>query len=191
MARTSFNAGWTVKPKVSSFSDLVGGAGEDVSVTLPHDAMISLRRSETESEGPSTGYFPGGVVELLEDAARSGGLGRPARLYRVPGCLPGPDGVRQPRVRRSAPQWVRSVPRIPRRVLQAQGSAGPATEERFDSHQVTTFDGRALAGVRPTGPGAIAVAVRSDGLPPATLELQVLPYRGGYADSCLHHRPVN
>jgi beta-galactosidase len=59
--------------------------------------------------------------------------------------------------------------------LQALGSARPATEERFDSHQVTTFDGRALAVVRPTDVGAISVAVSCEGLPPVTLELRVLP----------------
>jgi beta-galactosidase len=59
----SFNAGWTVKPKVSSFSDLMAGPDGGIAVTLPHDAMIGLARSATHSEGPSTGYFPGGTVE--------------------------------------------------------------------------------------------------------------------------------
>ncbi|BBH63323.1 beta-galactosidase [Actinoplanes sp. OR16] len=63
MTRISFNAGWSVKPKVSSFSDLMGGDVGPRTVTLPHDAMRSLPRSATASEGPSTGYFPGGAVE--------------------------------------------------------------------------------------------------------------------------------
>jgi hypothetical protein len=56
--------------------------------------------------------------------------------------------------------------------LQALGSARPATEERFDSPHHTTFDGRALAIVRPTAAGVITVSVNSDGLPPVTLELE-------------------
>jgi beta-galactosidase len=57
-------------------------------------------------------------------------------------------------------------------VLQALGSARPATEERFDSPHHTTFDGRALAIVRPTGVGVITVGIRSEDLPPVTLELE-------------------
>lgn len=63
MTRVPFNADWTVKPKVSSFADLVAGGAAGQSVILPHDAMLSLPRSAADSEGPSTGYFPGGVVE--------------------------------------------------------------------------------------------------------------------------------
>lgn len=48
--------------------------------------------------------------------------------------------------------------------LVALGSARPATEERFDSTSCTTFDGRAVAIVRPTGEGEIEVTVRSPGL---------------------------
>jgi beta-galactosidase len=59
-------------------------------------------------------------------------------------------------------------------VLQALGSARPATEEPFDAEQVTTFDGRALAVIRPTGVGAITVTFTSDGLPTVSLELEVL-----------------
>ncbi|MFI5897813.1 glycoside hydrolase family 2 TIM barrel-domain containing protein [Actinoplanes sp. NPDC051513] len=63
MARIPFNADWSVKPKVSSFSDLIGGDSSARTVMLPHDAMVSLPRSATAGEGPSTGYFPGGAVE--------------------------------------------------------------------------------------------------------------------------------
>jgi beta-galactosidase len=42
-------------------------------------------------------------------------------------------------------------------VLQALGSGRPATTERYDTGRHTTFDGRALAVVRPTGPGTIRV----------------------------------
>lgn len=61
--RLPFNTGWTVKPKVSSFTDIVGSRNAGKSVTLPHDAMIELPRSATDGEGASTGFFPGGVVE--------------------------------------------------------------------------------------------------------------------------------
>lgn len=60
-------------------------------------------------------------------------------------------------------------------------SARPSTEQRFDSPSWTTFDGRALAVVRPTGPGSARVAVSCDGLDPVVLEFEVAadPRRGG------------
>ncbi|MCJ1706004.1 glycoside hydrolase family 2 TIM barrel-domain containing protein [Rathayibacter sp. VKM Ac-2926] len=56
-------------------------------------------------------------------------------------------------------------------VLAGFGSGAPATTERFDAASRTTFDGRALAVVRPTGPGPIAVLVSSDGLDDVRIEL--------------------
>jgi beta-galactosidase len=48
--------------------------------------------------------------------------------------------------------------------LAALGSARPATEERFDAASCTTFDGRAVAIVRPTGAGEITVTVSAGGM---------------------------
>lgn len=56
-------------------------------------------------------------------------------------------------------------------VLQALGSARPDNAERYDTGVHTTFDGRALAVVRPTGPGAITVTVTAHGLEPVVLML--------------------
>jgi beta-galactosidase len=51
-------------------------------------------------------------------------------------------------------------------VLQALGSADPATEEGFSATACTTFDGRALAVVRPTGAGRITVVATAEGCAP-------------------------
>lgn len=59
-------------------------------------------------------------------------------------------------------------------VLQALGTARPATEERFDADQCTTFDGRALAIVRPTGAGAITVSITADALEPVVIQIDSL-----------------
>jgi len=56
-------------------------------------------------------------------------------------------------------------------VLQGLGSARPRTEERFDAATHTTFDGRALAIVRPNGEGAIEVTVRTEGCDPQTVRM--------------------
>lgn len=48
-------------------------------------------------------------------------------------------------------------------VLQALGSADPATEEGFTGTSCTTFDGRALAVIRPTGAGRITLVAKAEG----------------------------
>lgn len=53
-------------------------------------------------------------------------------------------------------------------------SANPRTAERFDSATWRTFDGRALAFVRPTRSGAVTVRVTAPDLDPVTLALEVL-----------------
>ncbi|MDE3721943.1 glycoside hydrolase family 2 TIM barrel-domain containing protein [Nocardiopsis sp. N85] len=57
-------------------------------------------------------------------------------------------------------------------VLQALGSADPATEETFSGPSRRTFDGRALAVIRPTGAGDITVTVHADGCGTARLALR-------------------
>jgi beta-galactosidase len=53
-------------------------------------------------------------------------------------------------------------------VLAGLGSANPRSEEPFGASRCTTFDGRALAIVRPTGPGDIEISVSADGCEPVT-----------------------
>ena len=52
-------------------------------------------------------------------------------------------------------------------VLLGFGSADPATEERFDAAERRTYDGRALAVLRPTGPGKIRLTACAAGCDPA------------------------
>jgi beta-galactosidase len=47
--------------------------------------------------------------------------------------------------------------------LKGLASARPATEEPFTGSSCTTYDGRALAVVRPTGEGTITVRVAAEG----------------------------
>ena len=57
------------------------------------------------------------------------------------------------------------------------GTGRIRTEESFAGPSVTTFDGRALAIVRPTGPGAATVTVSAAGLAPAAASLTVTALR--------------
>jgi beta-galactosidase len=57
-------------------------------------------------------------------------------------------------------------------VLQGFGSARPATEESYLDDVHTTFDGRALAVVRPTGAGAITVTASAPGWDAVTARIE-------------------
>lgn len=59
-------------------------------------------------------------------------------------------------------------------VLAGMCSANPKTAESFADSAWRTFDGRALAVVRPTGVGAITVTCTAEGFPPVTVELEVI-----------------
>lgn len=57
--------------------------------------------------------------------------------------------------------------------LQGFGSANPKTEEDFFDAEHTTFDGRALAVIRPTAPGTIYVTVEAEGCVAQTVKIEV------------------
>ncbi|WP_216848106.1 MULTISPECIES: glycoside hydrolase family 2 TIM barrel-domain containing protein [unclassified Rathayibacter] len=52
-------------------------------------------------------------------------------------------------------------------VLEALGTGATSTSEPFTADHCTTSDGRALAIIRPTGPGVMTVTVSAEGLAPA------------------------
>lgn len=62
--RSSFNAGWAVRPKQNPFSELTGAKSAPEPVTLPHDAMIGTERDPSASH--DIAYFPGGVWEYTK-----------------------------------------------------------------------------------------------------------------------------
>jgi hypothetical protein len=59
-------------------------------------------------------------------------------------------------------------------VLQGFGSARPSTTEGYRTGRHTTFEGRALAIVRPTGEGPIVLTLSTDGLDPIEVNLRVV-----------------
>jgi beta-galactosidase len=59
-------------------------------------------------------------------------------------------------------------------VLQGLCSADPAPDEKFTDHECATFDGRALAVIRPTGDGEITVSIVAEGCPPTTVSVRAL-----------------
>ena len=57
-------------------------------------------------------------------------------------------------------------------VLQGFGSAAPCTEESYLDDAHTTFDGRALAVIRPTGRGDIILTAKVSGAEPVTVTIK-------------------
>ncbi|MGC5170674.1 glycoside hydrolase family 2 TIM barrel-domain containing protein [Microbacterium sp. DT81.1] len=58
-------------------------------------------------------------------------------------------------------------------LLQALGSGNPSTEETFSTDTHRTFDGRALAIIRPTGVGTMTVTATAPDCPPVTAKFTV------------------
>ncbi|MCP1133651.1 DUF4982 domain-containing protein [Paenibacillus polysaccharolyticus] len=57
-------------------------------------------------------------------------------------------------------------------LIQGFGSANPVTEENFFDEEYTTFDGKALAVVRPTGLGSIILTVSAEGCIPKSVRIE-------------------
>jgi beta-galactosidase len=73
-------------------------------------------------------------------------------------------------------------------VLEGFGTGAPATEESFLDNSSTSYNGRALAVLRSSGQvGQVTVTARAEGMPPAVLQIGVLPDR---ADDDLGTEPV-
>lgn len=58
-------------------------------------------------------------------------------------------------------------------VLLGFGSADPSTEERFDTIERRTYDGPALAVLRPTDPGKIRLLASAPGCEPVEVVITV------------------
>ncbi len=62
--RSSFDAGWPVRPKQNFFLEMTGDMVEWADVTSPHDAVIGTPRDPSGSQ--MTGYFNGCVWEYTK-----------------------------------------------------------------------------------------------------------------------------
>lgn len=62
MIRQKWNTGWTVSKSGESpmIAAVMGGAGDEQSLILPHDAMIHEKRTKDTKNQHQTGFYPGG-----------------------------------------------------------------------------------------------------------------------------------
>jgi beta-galactosidase len=63
-------------------------------------------------------------------------------------------------------------------VLQGLGSGDPATTENYTDNEHSTFEGRALAVIRPVQAGEIKVTVKAEGMPETLVIVTALPASG-------------
>ncbi|WES63066.1 glycoside hydrolase family 2 TIM barrel-domain containing protein [Microbacter sp. GSS18] len=179
---------WDVEPGASVLVDVYADADE-VELLLDGTSLGSARVGEAKSFVArfETPYRPG---ELLAVARRGGAeVGRHAlRTAEHPGLriraeepavdadglaylvveLAGDAGV----VACDADRLVTVAIEGPGE-LAGLGTGRARTEEPFAGPSVTTYDGRALAVVRPTGPGVISVSAMSEGLDAAVAVVSV------------------
>lgn len=69
MIKQDFNSGWVVQKHAASLVESVQGADETVkqiSITLPHDAMIYEKRNKKSPAGSACGFYPGGDYEYTK-----------------------------------------------------------------------------------------------------------------------------
>lgn len=107
-----------------------------------------------------------GPVELRADVDRAALTTAVGELAYVTFTLTDPDGTVHPAADRPVQVDVSGDG-----VLAGFGSATPSTEERFDAIERRSYQGRALAVVRPTGPGTIRLVARAPGT--ATVEVLI------------------
>ena len=67
MLKQSFNQGWTLNHGLTTIIDsMLGGGASAEQVTLPHDAMITMKRSAESAGGPGMAYFEGENIEYVK-----------------------------------------------------------------------------------------------------------------------------
>ena len=178
---------WAVEPgspvRVDVYSD-----ADEVELQLDGETVATARVGEEKAflAGFSTVYRPGELVAI----ARTGGVETGRHTLRTAGggtrlalsaertqiaadsdalafveiALTDADGITVGDADR-----VVTVSIDGPATLAGIGTGRARTEEWFGADEVTTYDGRALAIVRPTGAGTITVTVRADGVEPATI----------------------
>jgi beta-galactosidase len=201
-ASIAFPTPWAWTDTISSWS-WRGHEGAPVTVEVYTDADevtllldgVELDRARVGAERPytavfETAYAPGTLTAVARRADGSSGTteivtaGPPTLTVRVDRDRLFDDGEDLAflaiELRDADGQLVTDDDRAVTVVVHGSGelagmcSANPRTEERFASSTWNTFDGRALAVVRPTDPGSIEIAVTCDGLDPVDLTLIVV-----------------
>ena len=148
-------------------------AGEDhrfraeFEVTYAPGELTAVARTGGEETGRFSLRSAAGAVGLAAAADRQAIRADDTDLAYVTLTLQDPAGVVAGGVDREVTVAVEGPG-----VLQGFGSAAPATEESYLDDVRTTFDGRALAVVRPTGPGTITLTASAPGTQGAVVRIE-------------------
>jgi hypothetical protein len=127
-------------------------------VTYAPGELVAVARTGGEETGRFSLRSAIGPVVLAAEADRAEVRADDADLAYVTLTLQDVDGTVALGVDREVTVTVAGPG-----VLQGFGSAAPATEESYLDDVHTTFDGRALAVLRPTGPGTVTVTASATG----------------------------
>jgi beta-galactosidase len=151
----------------------VGTARElraDFEVTYQPGTLSAVAYTDGVETGRTSLTTAGDALVLVADADRTGLTADGRDLAYVTLTLTDGEGGSHPGRDRRVEITVHGPA-----VLAGVASGNPSTDEPLTGTGCTTFDGRAVAVVRPTGPGDITLTARADGCVPATVRLKATP----------------
>ena len=128
--------------------------------------LLAIAYRDGIETGRQTLHSATGPVRLSADADRPVIAASGGDLAYVTLTLTDPDGTPHTAADRPVHVDVSGTG-----ALLGFGSADPATEERFDATERRTYEGRALAVLRPTGPGTIRLRATAPGCDPVEVLL--------------------
>lgn len=131
--------------------------------------LVAIAYTKGKETGRTSLLSAVGKVNLQIDIDRAQIVSDDHDLSFVAISLVGDNGVLRPLDDRKVSVHVEGAG-----ILQGFGSANPKSEEDFFETEHTTFDGRALAVIRPTKSGIINVTIEAEGCTAQTVVIEVL-----------------
>ncbi|MFB3160188.1 glycoside hydrolase family 2 TIM barrel-domain containing protein [Neobacillus sp. 179-J 1A1 HS] len=150
------------------------GTGEDNEFKAVFDTVytqgeiVAVAYTNREETGRTSLISAGSALNLKVEADRTQIANNDNDLSFVTISLVDENGILKPLADRKVTVKVEGAG-----TLQGFGSGNPKTEENFFASEHTTFDGKALAVIRPTESGLITVTFEADGCTTQTVIIEV------------------
>ena len=168
-----YSAGDEVELLINGKSIGKAGAGEANSFKAEFDVIyepgeiMAVTYTNCKESGRMSLMSAGSKLNLKAEADRAQISADESDLVFVTISLVDEDDILKPMADRKVTVKVEGAGE-----LQGLGSADPKTEESYTDSEHTTFDGKALAVIRPTASGPIKVTVAAEGCSPQTVIIE-------------------
>lgn len=130
--------------------------------------IVAVAYTAGKETGRTSLMSAGSILKLKVEADRKQIIADDNDLSFIKISLVDEKGIVKPRFDRKVTVKVEGAG-----ILQGLGSGNPKTEENFCDVEHTTFDGQALAVIRPIESGLINVTVEAEGCMPQTVKIEV------------------